>query len=283
MGGVNKDVDQPTEEVVEDTNEDPEKDSEGDLFSDEKIPDELEETRRNMNKKFTQTQQRLTKKEAEFEAEKEKLQMADAMVSELYEKSPQFRKIITAYMNGEDVNADIQPTEPKAKGDRYAKYGENAEAYKALIGDIKEELADYFGKELEPIKQSVSKTNRSNIMNDLSSWVKDQRAATGIEFPDPKIYELEIRSKMDSGMSAREAYSSSVQLGKLKVRPSIEEKNNNEKKKLSSTRPGGSGSLGVPKTKLTVDDYMNMSNDDKKKLPTWDEQKEKVLAKFRSM
>jgi hypothetical protein len=235
------------------------------LFGDQEIPPELDVIKKNMQRDYTKKTTRLAEQRRELLEQNADL-ISKARAYDNLQTNANFQKAIKAAVSEDnDNNSDDEI------GDLSA-YGENAEQMRGLVTLISnassKKAVKAIQKMLDPVLTKLNTEGNRGIIPNLQSWVKEQREETGMDYPDPKRYEIEIKEFMDQGFSAEQAYRASIKFSDIKVRKASD----TTKKKQSSTFAPGSSSVGNAsgKKKYTVDRVMEMKNKGEK-MPTIDE------------
>ena len=236
------------------------------LFGDQEIPLELDTIKKNMQRDYTKKTTRLAEQRRELLEQNADL-ISKARAYDNLQTNPNFQKAIKAAVSEDnDNNSDDEI------GD-LSVYGENAEQMRGLVTLISnassKKAVKAIQKMLDPVLTKLNAEGSKGVIPNLQNWVKEQKDETGMDYPDPKRYEIEIKEFMDQGFSAEQAYRASIKFSDIKVNKASDTPT---KKKQSSTFAPGSSSAGnvSGKNKYTIEKVMDMKNKGEK-MPTIDE------------
>jgi hypothetical protein len=240
------------EQSEEDTSEEQDYSDESDdeLFDgvEEKFstPQEIEETKKNFQRAWTKKTTELADERRQMEIEVERLKQK----AELYDKlasDPEQAIEILSRMSGKSGKSHQQDLDE----DDFSDYGDNAESMKRLVNSITNRVTKSITEQMSPIITGTQEANFEKEMKNLSSWVKSQREKTGLDLPDPSVFEPSIKDRMNrKGDTAIEAYKASINLDKLPTRKAVI----SGKNKKQGSFPPGSNKSNVKKIGLSTDD-----------------------------
>jgi hypothetical protein len=223
---------------TDDSDYDMDDDNEDQLFDDQTIPPELDQIKRSMQSDYTKKTQRLAEERRAMEAEQ----------TILRKKAEAFDKLVS---NQKSTDSQREEDEDDSYFDQY---GDNAPAMKGFVDAITKKVVSNIKKEMEPLTRSATDNLRDREMNSLQAWVTSESKRTGLNLPSPLDYATEIRSLMEAGVPANQAYQASISLSKLSTRATPD-----KKKGIRPGPPGSSNSSSIPKKKgYSMEDVIAM-------------------------
>jgi len=229
-----------------------------------------EQTRyKQMQADYTRKTQALAKERRELEIIRDKADAFDELASR-----PEFIDFLGKSRNQTDEGSDINGT---SDDEVFAKYGDQAQGMRDLVGLITKTVKKELQIELGPI----TKTMRTNIAKDrmdgLKDYVESEKERTGLDLPDPSIFAPDIERFIKQGLTPEQAYYAAGAFEKIKVRAPL--KGGITDKKKSPLSPG-TGSRADQQQLVLDTDFVLKQRREGKPLPSFDEIKTLALQKL---
>ena len=244
--GRSEELDDETTEDLEDTSEEQESSEESDeLFDGLDVPPDLEDTKKNMQRAWTKKTTALAEERKRLEIDVERFKQKAEMYDKLASDPEQAIEVLQRMTGKSSKN---RANDLGDEDDDFADYGENAESMKRLVKSITNKVTKSITQQMSPLIQNIAESSADKEMKSLSSWVDTQSKKTGLDLPDPNMYEPTIKNLMSSGLTAIQAYKASINLDKLQIRKPV------VKKKAGSFQPGNTKTTFNSKAGFTTDD-----------------------------
>jgi len=208
-------------------------------------PQEIEETKKNLQRAWTKKTTALAEERKRLEIDVERFKQKAEMYDKLASDPEQAIEVLQRMTGKSSKN---RANDLDDEDDDFADYGENAESMKRLVKSITNKVTKSITQQMSPLIQNVAESSADKEMKSLSSWVDTQSKKTGLDLPDPNMYEPTIKNLMSSGLTAIQAYKASINLDKLQIRKPV------VKKKAGSFQPGNTKTTFNSKAGFTTDD-----------------------------
>jgi hypothetical protein len=257
MGRSEELDDDETTDDLEGTSEEQDSSEESDdLFDGMDVPPDLEDTKKNMQRAFTKKTTALANERKQLEGEVERLKQKAEMYDKLASDPEQAIEVLQRMTGKSSKNrADNLDDDD----DDFADYGDNAESMKRLVKSITNKVTKSITQQMSPLIQNAADSSADKEMKSLSSWVESQSKKTGLDLPDPNMYEPMIKNLMSSGLTSVQAYKASINLDKLQVRKPVI-----KKKGQSTFQPGGIGNGKSSKIGFSTEDAIKRRSEGKR-------------------
>ena len=254
--GRSEELDDETTDDLDDTSEELESQESDDVFDGMDVPPDLEDTRKNMQRAFTKKTTALAEERKQLEAEVENIKSKADLYDKLASDPEQAIEVLQRMTGKSSKN---RANDPDNDDDDFADYGDNAESMKRLVKSITNKVTKSITQQMSPLIQNVAESSADKEMKSLSSWVESQSKKTGLDLPDPNMYEPAIKNLMSSGLTSVQAYKASINLDKLQVRKPVI-----KKKGQSTFQPGGVGNGKSSKIGFSTEDAIKRRSEGKR-------------------
>jgi len=248
------------DEITDDVDTEEQETESGELdnesFYDGDVPANLDKSYKEMQRAFTRKTTELANERKQLEAEVENIKSKADLYDKLASDPEQAIEVLQRMTGKSSKN---RANDPDNDDDDFADYGDNAESMKRLVKSITNKVTKSITQQMSPLIQNAAESSADKEMKSLSSWVESQSKKTGLDLPDPNMYEPAIKNLMSSGLTSVQAYKASINLDKLQVRKPVI-----KKKGQSTFQPGGVGNGKSSKIGFSTEDAIKRRSEGKR-------------------